>query len=132
MEIPPLLIQFGGSLVAIFALYGLARWLGLGGKPMLKTDEDVRLAADEVESGYLPVKFSISRNGDAVLARDESGRIMVIKRHGHRLAGRILTNAASVREEVDAIIVKSGESQFGSVRLSVSDSAAWADAINRL
>ena len=61
MEIPPLLIQFGGSLVAIFALYGLARWLGLGGKPMLKTDEDVRLAADEVESGYLPVKFSISR-----------------------------------------------------------------------
>ncbi len=32
MALNPLL-QFGGSLIAILALAGLARWLGLGGTP---------------------------------------------------------------------------------------------------
>ena len=57
---------------------------------------------------------------------------MVIKRHGNKFAGRVLTNAASVREEVDALIVDPHETQFGRVRLTLSDAPYWADAINRL
>lgn len=132
MEIPPLLLQFGGSLVAIFALYFLARAFRLGGNPKLSDEPAVKAAAGEVEDGFEASRIAISRGGSAALAADAEGRIMVIKRHGNRFAGRILTRSAKVREEVDAIIVDPGEARFGTVRLSLSDASAWADRINRL
>lgn len=132
MEIPPLLLQFLVSLVAILALYGLARALRLGGKPKLTDDASVRFAAGEVEDGFVSDKVAISRRGEAALARDANGRIMLIKRHGNRFAGRILDENARVHEEVDAIIVDPGDAWFGSVRLSLNEPGIWVDAINRL
>ncbi|MEO0591755.1 MAG: hypothetical protein AAFZ11_14525 [Pseudomonadota bacterium] len=127
-----MLLQFVGSLIAIFALVGLALLLKLGGRPKLSDDGSVALAAGEVEDGFEAMRSSIARDGSAALARDGKGRIIVIKRHGNKFAGRILTNAASVREEVDALIVDPHETQFGRVRLTLSDAPYWADAINRL
>lgn len=132
MDIHPLFLQFGGSLAAILAIYGIARAMGLGGKPKLKDEQAVRQAADEVESGFEAGNIAIGRGGTAALTKDASGRIMVIKRHGNQFAGRILTSAAKAREEVDALLVDTGEARYGSVRLSISDPAIWADAINRL
>ncbi|MEO0698206.1 MAG: hypothetical protein AAFY81_00640 [Pseudomonadota bacterium] len=127
-----MLLQFVGSLIAIFALAGLAVLLKLGGRPKLTDASGVAHAAGEVVDGFAPVRSSIARDGAAALAKDETGRIIVIKRHGNKFAGRILTNAASVREEVDALIVDPHETQFGRVRLTLSDAPYWADAINRL
>ncbi len=132
MELNPLIVQFGGSLIAILVLAGIAWWMKLGGKPGLSDEAAVARAAAEVEDGFEPVRISIARSGAAALARDENGRIMVIKRHGNRFAGRILTRSAGVREEVDGLVVDSGEPRFGAVRLSVNDAAYWADTINRL
>ena len=132
MEIPPLLLQSAGSLVAIFALYGLARWWKLGGTVVLANDAEARRAASEALDGFEANRVSISRGGCAALVRDDQGRIMVIKRHGNRFAGRLLGNRASVREAVDALVVDSGETSFGAVRLSLNDPGYWADAINRL
>lgn len=132
MEIPPLLLQFGGSLVAILALYALARVLKLGGNSGLVDDGAVRIAAGEVEDGFEATRIAISRGGAAALAADPDGRIMVIKRHGNRFAGRVLTRAARVREEVDALVVDPGDARFGAVRLSIERPGSWADAINRL
>ncbi len=132
MEIPPLLLQFGGSLAAILVIYGLARLIGLGGKPRLSDDETVRLAASEVEDGFEAQRIAIGRDQKAALVKDDAGRMMIIKLHGNQFAGRILTNTAKVREEVDGLVVDCGETSFGTVRLSVTDPAIWADAINRL
>lgn len=132
MNIHPLLWQFLVSLVAILALYGLARALRLGGQPKLSDEASVRFASGEVEDGFVPDKFAISRRGDAALARDANGRMMLIKRHGNRFAGRMLDNSARVHEEVDAIIVDAGDARFGSVRLSLDEPGIWVDAINRL
>ena len=132
MKIPFALIQFGASLLAIFALAGLAYGLKLGGKPKLGSEDDVARAANEVEAGFVPVLIAISRAGDSALARDDAGRIMLIKRHGNQFAGRVLTSAAQVREVVDAIEIDPRETQFGTVRLSVEKPGYWADAINRL
>jgi hypothetical protein len=131
-DLDPQLLVFGGSLIAIVALAGLARWLGLGGNPTLRDDAAVIGAAGEVEDGFVATRMSISRGGTAALAADGAGRIMVIKRHGNRFAGRILTRSATAREEVDGLVVDCGEAQFGPVRLSLTDSSAWADRINRL
>lgn len=132
MEIHPLLWQFVASLVAITVLYLLAKAMGLGAKPKLRSEEDVRLAADEVEAGFQTKRVSITRNGSAALAADDAGRIIVIKLHGNRFAGRVLNSATIAREVVDALIVDPGETGFGAVRLSIPDAPAWADAINRL
>ncbi len=132
MELNPLIVQFGASLIAVLVLAAIAWGMKLGGNPVLTDDAAVARAAGEVEDGFAPVRTSIARGGSAALARDEGGRIMVIKRHGNRFAGRILTSAARVREEVDGLVVEPGETRFGSVRLSLNDPAYWADAINRL
>ncbi|MGB3472881.1 MAG: hypothetical protein WBA51_18850 [Erythrobacter sp.] len=132
MELHPQLTQFGGSLIAILVLAGIAWALKLGGKPKLHDDADVARAANEVEDGFVPGRSSISREGAAALARDQAGRIMVIKRHGNRFAGRIIDGRARCREEVDGLVVETGDARFGSVRLSLIDASYWADAINRL
>lgn len=132
MEITSLLLQFGGSLIAILALYFLARALKLGGKPRFDNEAQVHRTAAEIEVGFDAQRIAISRDGTTALTRDGAGRIMVIKRHGNRFAGRILSPAAKVREEVDALIVDPGEVRFGSIRLSIDNPAYWADAINRL
>lgn len=132
MTLPPILLQFLVSLLAILALYALVRGLKLGQKPRLENEDAVRVAANEVEDGFACERIAISRNGAAALAHDSHGKIMVIKRHGNQFAGRILTPQTQVQEVVDAIIVDCGEARFGKVRLSLENPASWVDAINRL
>ena len=132
MDLPPLLLQTIGSLVAIFALFGLAWMLRLGGAPLLTDDAAVRTAANEVEDGFEVERFAIARGEAAALVSDQNGRIIVIKRHGNRFAGRVLDSRSKVREEVDAIVVECGDTRFGAVRLSLEHPGAWVDAINRL
>ena len=126
-----LLTQTAGSLVAILALAGLAWWLKLGGSPRLDSEEAVRRAAGEVEDGFAPVAITCDAGGASALARDAQGRIMVIKRHGNRFAGRVLGPAASARHD-GSLIVDPGEPRFGSVTLTLPDAPAWADAINQI
>lgn len=127
-----MMLQFGASLIVIFALAGIALLLKLGGNPSLTDAAAVALAADGVEDGFKTERSSIAKGGKAALTRDPTGRIMVIKRHGNKFAGRILSSRARCREEVDALLVDAGDAQFGTIRLSLSDASYWADAINRL
>ena len=126
-----LLLQTAGSLVAILALAGLAWWLKLGGTPRLDSAVAVARAAGEVEDGFATVATSHDAEGASALARDGAGRIMVIKRHGNRFAGRVLGPGASARHD-GSLIVDPGEPRFGKVFLTLPDAEAWADAINRV
>ena len=129
-----LLLQTAGSLAAILALAGLAWWLKLGGAPQFDSEEAVRRAAGEIEDGFDPV--DIARDVEAALARDAKGRIMVIKRHGNRFAGRVLGPGATARLDDQPgefnLVVDPGEPRFGTVFLTLPDPEAWADAINGL
>ncbi len=126
-----LLIQTAGSLVAILALAGLAWWLKLGGTPRLDSTEAVERAAGEVEDGFAPAASTCDAGGASALARDAQGRIMVIKRHGNRFAGRVLGPGASARHDA-SLIVDAGDSRFGTVFLTIPDAEGWADAINAI
>lgn len=127
-----LLIKTGGSLVAILMLAGLAWWMKLGGAPRLDTEDAVRRAAGEVEDGFTPAAFSCDAEGVAALACDAAGRIMVIRRHGNRFAGRVLGPGASARFVETRLEIDPGDRRFGKVLLILSDAQAWADAINRV
>lgn len=141
MEIHPLIIQFGGSLLAILALFLFARWLKLGGKPKLATEEGVRRAASEVIDGFEAAACALDDTGSAALARDDEGRIVLIKRHGNKFAGRLLNQRARAKTWRDShpearrrprVMVDSGDTLFGQVTLFTDDPEAWADAINGL
>ncbi|MFN3991025.1 MAG: hypothetical protein ACK4IS_12275 [Erythrobacter sp.] len=132
MSLPPLLIQTAGSLVAILALAGLARWLQLGGVPRLASNADVARAAGEVEDGFTPVEIACDAEGAGALVRDQDGRIMLIRRHGNRFAGRVLTASASACASGHAITINCGERRFGTTRLELDEAQAWAEAINAL
>jgi hypothetical protein len=132
MGFEPLVTQTAGSLVAILALAGLAWWLKLGGAPKLDSDDAVRRAAGEVEDGFSPVAAACDTQGAGALARDGAGRIMVIKRHGNRFAGRVLGPGTAARVAGGQIEVVPGEARFGTVFLTIHDPQAWADAINAI
>ncbi len=129
-------LQLAGSLLAVLALAGLARWLGLGQAPKLASEEDARGAAQEAIDGFDPVRFGIDREGRAALLADAAGRILLLKQHGNFFAARLL--GASARAELAGspenkhLTVHSGERRFGSVQMEVDDAGAWAEAINRL
>jgi len=132
VDIPPMLLQTAGSLVAILALAGLAWWMKLGGTPQLADEEDVRRIAAEVDDGFVPLASATDREGRAALARDAQGRIMLIKRHGNRFAGRLLGPGARARADAGTLEVDCGEARFGRVVLALGDAQAWAEAIDRL
>jgi len=127
-----LLTQTIGSLIAIFALAGLAWWMKLGGAPLLNSEDAVRRAAGEVEDGFTLIAASCDAEGKGALARDSAGRIMVIKRHGNRFAGRVLGPAGKAQLLGERLVVDPGEARFGKVALTLPDAPAWANAINRV
>ncbi|MDZ4138728.1 MAG: hypothetical protein U1D66_07590 [Erythrobacter sp.] len=132
MDIPPLLLQTAGSLIAILALAGLAWWLKLGGAPVLVGDSDIRRVAGEVEDGFEPLDWAVSQDHTAALARDAEGRIMLIRLHGNRFAGRILGAKAGAQAAGDTLTVGCGETWFGKTRLIIANPNPWAEAINRI
>jgi hypothetical protein len=136
VTIPPLLLQSAGSLVAILALAGLAWWLRLGGTPRLASEADVAQFAGEVEDGFAPVAVAIDAEGGAALASDAEGRIMLLRRHGNRFAGRVLTAQAHAAHQdqpvASTIMIDCGEARFGKTFLTIPDADAWAEAINRV
>lgn len=132
MSLHPLLTQTAGSLVAILALAGLAWWLKLGGTPALCNEATLRSAAGEIADGFEVAEFCVSDDHSAALARDVSGQIVLIRRHGNRFAGRILGTDATARTNGAVLEVDCGERRFGVAQLTLDDPSAWEDAINRL
>jgi hypothetical protein len=88
--------------------------------------------AGEVEDGFEPLDWAVSQDHTAALARDAKGRIMLIRLHGNRFAGRILGAKAGAQAAGDTLTVDCAEVWFGKTRLIIPDSAAWAEAINRI
>ena len=141
MEVHPLIIQFGGSLLAILALFVLARWMKLGGRPALDNEEGVARAADEVIDGFETEASIRDDAGNAAIARDADGRHILIKRHGNKFAGRLLDHHAWAKSWRDdhpdgrrrpRILVDSGDRLFGKVTLFTDEPETWAEAINTL
>lgn len=133
MEFPPALIQFLGSLVAILALAGIARWLKLGPEPRLEDEADARAAADEAVSGFNPVAIALDSEGRGALLRDTAGRILLLRPHGTHFAGRLLTAQSSAHMEGGALVIDTAEKRYGSARLDLGDNAsAWVQALEEI
>ncbi len=126
------LLIFVGSLVAIFALAGLAMLLGLGRDPTLANEAEAQRWAGEVHDGYVAVRVSLDSKGKGALLEDEAEQIMILKPHGGHFAGRILDASSSVKRQDDSLVIDSGEARYGAVRLQIADAQVWAERIHGL
>lgn len=127
---------FLGSLVAILALAGFARWLKLGHAPRLATEAEARAAAAEAIDDFEPVRIALDHQGHGALLQDGTGRLLLLKPHGNFFAGRLLTGASRADHQTGhgrtGLRIDSGERRFGAITLQLDDPAYWADAIKRL
>lgn len=120
-------LQFAGSLAAILILAWLARRLGLGGDPRLRDADEARRLADEAICGFAAEDVALDEGGTGALLRDAEGRLVVLRRHGARWAGRLLDGDAAARVDGERLTVATGDKRFGSVTLELGDRAPiWA------
>lgn len=127
------LLQFGGSLLAIFAVAWLVHRLRLGGDKRIRDEAHARELASEVLDGFVPTKLAVDSEGRAALVSDADGRIMVLKMHGSKAAGRILGAGVSAEMLDSATLeIRTGEHWFGNVSLDTKDHSAWKQAIDAI
>ena len=132
MNLPPEILQFLGSLVAILALAAIARSMKLGPERTLKSREEALEAAEEAVSGFSAVALALDADGRGALLRDAQGRVLLLRPHGTHFAGRVLTAAARARLEGDALVIDTAEKRYGTARLRVDDADAWMQAIEAI
>ncbi len=113
-----------GSLVAVMLLVWVAKALGLGGDVRLDADAARGIAQAE---GFIPVEIITDRAGIAAIARDGSGRHMLIRRHGVNFVTRLLRPPLDARLDQKLLTLGDGEAAFGRITLDLGDQAAiWA------
>ena len=132
MKVPPEILQFLGSLVAIFALAGLAWWLKLGGGPRLGSEAAAIVAANEAMDGFSTRHTAVDQGGQGAILQDGDGRVLVLKPHGNKFAGRILSAEASAKTMGTSLEIRSGERRYGTISLEIEDAKIWADRVNAL
>ena len=129
-------LQFLGSLAAISALVAIAAWLKLGTPDeaeRLDTAERIAAAALAAVPGFTAVATAADPTGEAALARDSEGRVVLLRRHGAHYAGRLLTHgAATVLEPDGRLRIVPDDPRFGPVTLKLDNPDTWATAIAAL
>lgn len=126
----PLLIKLGASLLAILALAGFAKWLGLGARPRLNTAPDAQRVADMIVPGFAPVEIGIDRAGGGALMRDVDGRLLLVRPHGASFVGRLLDAATQVDQDHHVLTVTPKDHFFGATQMDLGPQAtSWAKVL---
>ena len=126
-------LQFAGSFAAILALAWFARQLGLGGDPRLRDPDEARRLAGEVLHGFEAHEVVLDRAGIGALLRDSTGRIMLLRRHGARWAGRLLDSHARVKLDRTFMTIATQDRAFGATTFDFGDDAqAWATSLRAI
>lgn len=119
-----------GSLTAIMVLAVLARAMGLGGDVRLTREDAFRIVEGE---GFTPVDLIVDRAGMAAIARDKSGRHMLVRRHGVNFVTRILRAPLDARLDQKLLTIGTNERTFGRITLDLGGQAAvWAAGLRQV
>lgn len=108
-----MLLQLGGSLVAVLALAGIAAMLGLG-RMQIADAATARAEAEAAFDDFEAGEVTLGSDGRAAIVHGLDGSIALLKLHGAHVAARRLP-ASAIRETSQGWQVDSGERLFGSV-----------------
>lgn len=105
-----------GSLLVIFAVTALVRWMRLGEVAL----ENRQQAFDWAERNipfFTASEAIVSEDGQGALVMDDAGRVVLVKRHGSKFAARLIEAPIDAQQEGPIWCIGSGDRQFGRVRL---------------
>ena len=127
------LIQLGASLIAILALYALAKWLRLGGDVRI-TDADhaKRIAFDSIY-GFKGVDAVVDRAGYSALVRDAAGYHVLICKHGAHFIARMIRPPIEGRLDHKFLTIDLNEPDIAPVTLNLGDVAQyWTSGLRHI
>ena len=130
---PFVLIQLAASVVLILGVTWLARKLALGTDVRLSGEAEARALAEAAVCGFHPQELALDRAGIGALARDQQGRVMLLRRHGAQFAARLLDSHADARLDRNVLTIGTGERYYAPDTLDLGDQAqVWAASLRRL
>jgi len=116
--------MLAGSLAAVLALAAAAKLLGLGGDVRI-ADRDAALAL-AADNGFEATDIVIDRAGMGALARDATGRFLLLRRHGVHFVGQQLRAPLHARLDQRFLTLGKTTLDLG------EDAAVWAASLRRL
>ena len=130
---PFLAIQLAASVVLILGVTWLVHKLALGSDVRLRDETEARALAEAAVCGFRARELALDRAGIAALARDDTGRVMLLRRHGAQFTARLLDSHADARLDRNFLTIANGEKHFGAFTLDLGDNAqVWASSLRRL
>lgn len=126
-------VQLAASLAAIVALFGLARWLGLGREARIADEAHARQIAFDSHYGFTATDAIVDRAGFAALVRDASNRHILIKAHGAHFVTRMIMPPIEGRLDHQFLTLVAEDAAFGAVTLNLGDQAQyWASGLRHI
>jgi hypothetical protein len=126
-------LQAIGSLAAVLLVFVIVRALGLGSDVRIADEAEARALAEEARCGFDPVDVALDRARIGALLRNAAGEVMLIRRHGAKFAGRLLSSHVGARLDRGFITLSTDDPHFGSITLDLGDQAQiWAASLRRL
>jgi hypothetical protein len=127
------LIQLGASLIAILALYGLSRWLRLGGDVRIIDPDHAKRIAFESLYGFSGVDAVVDRAGYSALVRDAAGYHALICKHGAHFIARMIRPPIEGRLDQRFLTIDLQEPDIAPVTLNLGDVAQyWASGLRHI
>ncbi len=126
-------LQAIGSLAAVLLVFVIVRALGMGSDVRIADEAEARALAEEARCGFDPVDVALDRARIGALLRNAAGEVMLIRRHGAKFAGRLLSSHVGARLDRGFITLSTDDPHFGSITLDLGDQAQiWAASLRRL
>jgi hypothetical protein len=126
-------VQFVASLIAIFALTGLCKWLGLGGEARIKDVRHAKKIAFDALYGFKASDVVIDRARYSALVRDKSGRHALIRAQGVHFVARLVRPPVEGRLDHKLLTIDLQEPDFAPVTLNLGDEAQyWASGLRHI
>ncbi len=124
-------MTLAGSLAAVFALAGIAWLLGMGRTAGIGDEDQAKAMARDAQSGFHPVSAIVGSDGEAALAIDAGGALVLVRRHGAQFAARYFPAPPPVQAGDDGLQIATGERIFGTITIK-ADARTAADWARRI
>jgi len=126
-------IQAAASLLAILALAGFCKWLGLGGDIRIKDADHAKKIAFESQYGFVATDAALDRAGYSALVKDKANRHMLIRSKGVHFVTRIVRPPIEGRLDQKFLTIAMNEPDFAPVTLNLGDQAQyWASGLRHI
>ncbi len=128
-----IIIKIAGSVFAIYAIYMLARKMGLGGDLRIRDAAHADQIVRDNLINFAPVDIIVDRAGMAALLRDNSGTMVLVRKHGANFVAQMLPAQTLARLDKRFLNLHLPPPASVRITLDLGDKAQyWASAMRHM